>query len=59
MILGEFDGPEPVDPHAPRSMVFDKPFLVAIREKDAEVPFLLAWIGNADLMEKQSGAPAK
>lgn len=36
----------------PRRFEFDKPFLLALREKDAEVPYFLAWIGNAELMER-------
>lgn len=35
----------------PRHLVFNRPFLMILREKKASVPYFLAWIGNVDLME--------
>jgi len=53
MMVGE-NGHGPsldIKPLKPRRLVFNKPFLLALRERGAEVPYFLAWIGNADLME--------
>jgi len=52
MVIGDFgeDDP-PFDPLKPRELIFDGPFLLALKEKPASVPYFLAWIGNADLME--------
>jgi hypothetical protein len=36
----------------PRALNFDRPFLIIMKEKDADDPYLLLWIANADLMEK-------
>ena len=35
-----------------RRFVFDRPFLVAIKEPDSTAPFLIAWIGNSALMTR-------
>lgn len=51
MIIGDFGDDPPVNPRAPRRLIFDGPFLIAMKQKSAEVPYFLAWIGNADLME--------
>lgn len=52
MVVGENgDGAMHVSSVEPRRLIFDGPFLLALREKDATVPYFLAWIGNADLME--------
>ncbi len=52
MIVGENgDGALHIDPLEPRHLVFDGPFLLALKEKSATVPYFLAWIGNVDLME--------
>ncbi len=52
MIVGENGHSEPrknrIDP---RKLVFDKSFLLVLRQRNAESPYFLAWIGNADLME--------
>ncbi len=53
MIVGE-NGHGPsldIDPEKPRHLVFDRPFMLALRENKSEAPYFLAWIGNADLME--------
>lgn len=52
MVVGENgDGALHIDPLQPRRLIFDRPFLIAIKEKNATVPYFLAWIGNTDLME--------
>ncbi|MDB5342732.1 MAG: hypothetical protein JWP89_1109 [Schlesneria sp.] len=52
MIVGENgNGALHIDPLEPRHFVFDGPFLLALKEKSATVPYFLAWIGNTDLME--------
>lgn len=34
----------------PRRFVFDRPFFLALRHKDAEQPFFAVWIDNAELL---------
>jgi len=52
MVVGDNgDGALHIDTLLPRRLVFDRPFLLALKEKKATVPYFLAWIGNADLME--------
>ena len=36
----------------PDVFVFDRPFLVALQQKDAKEPYFLAWIANPDLMPR-------
>jgi hypothetical protein len=31
--------------------VLDKPFLLYLKEKDADEPYIVIWIANAELME--------
>ncbi|MFN0053116.1 MAG: DUF1559 domain-containing protein [Planctomycetales bacterium] len=38
----------------PRRLIFDRPFLLALKEKKATRPYFLAWIGNAELLEAAS-----
>lgn len=41
-------------PHEkPRHFVFDGPFLICLRQKDAKYPYLALWVGNAELLVKQ------
>lgn len=47
-LLGEFG--ESPDPPAIRKFVFDRPFLVLLRERQADSPYLALWIENAELM---------
>jgi hypothetical protein len=52
-IIGEF-GDEAAPPvPLPRHFVFDQPFLLALKEHDATQPYLLMWIANAELMERE------
>lgn len=37
----------------PKRMVFDKPFLLIIKRKDATNPYFGLWVGNAELMVKE------
>ena len=32
-------------------LIFDKPFLLYIKKKDAPLPYLAIWIGNTELLE--------
>ncbi|MDX1967184.1 MAG: DUF1559 domain-containing protein [Planctomycetaceae bacterium] len=50
LIIVDF-GDDPADAFQPRQFRCDRPFLLALRERDAETPYLLAWIGNDDLMQ--------
>lgn len=57
MVVGDNgDGALHVSSVEPRRLIFDGPFLLALKEKDATVPYFLAWIGNADLMEHATPA---
>lgn len=57
MIVGEFGDTEMPGPPPPkpRRFVFDRPFLIVLREGQANEPYLIGWIGNADLMEREDG----
>jgi hypothetical protein len=37
-------------PESPEEFLLDRPFLIALRERDATDPYLLLWIQNTDLM---------
>jgi hypothetical protein len=53
------DGYDP-PPKVPRKFVFDRPFFLALLERDAEEPYFLAWIAHAELMiphEEQASVP--
>ena len=53
--IASFEDEEPIyDPNRIRNLVFDEPFFVAFIEPNAEEPYFMAWIGNADLMEQSS-----
>ena len=41
-----------------RNLVFDKPFLVLLKRREAENPYFAMWVGNADLMILPGGAKA-
>ena len=50
--VSEFGGfSEPPPPPKPRHFVFDKPFLIALRESQADEPYFVAWIASPALME--------
>lgn len=36
----------------PRTFIFDKPFLICLREKEATYPYLAVWIENSELLVK-------
>ena len=36
----------------PRKFIFDKPFLVCLKEKNKKFPYLVFWIGNEELLLK-------
>jgi len=38
-------------PEQPRHFVFDKPFLIYLKESSATAPYFAAWIGSAELLE--------
>jgi hypothetical protein len=37
----------------PRRLVFDRPFLIYLKQKGAEYPYLAVWVGNSELLMKQ------
>jgi hypothetical protein len=37
----------------PRRFVFDKPFLISLKQKDASYPYFAMWVGNTELMVKK------
>ena len=46
--------PAPADapPPQPKSLLFDRPFLLCLKKKSAEYPYFMMWVDNAELMEK-------
>jgi hypothetical protein len=38
---------------APRDFTFDRPFLIALKQRDVDDPFFLMWVANAELMRKR------
>ena len=53
-VLGDFGdepGPPPPPPPPIRRFIFDKPFLVLLRESQATEPYFALWVANAELME--------
>ena len=56
-VIGEFgDEPPPFDPTKPRQFVFDQPFFIALREKDASEPYFLAWIAHPEVMLRSTSS---
>jgi len=37
----------------PRAFVFDEPFLIYMKKRDAENPFFVMWVDNAELLKKR------
>ncbi|SHJ95294.1 Serpin (serine protease inhibitor) [Clostridium cavendishii DSM 21758] len=37
----------------PKNLIFDKPFLLYMKEKDKNRPYFVTWINNTDIMKKQ------
>jgi hypothetical protein len=53
MQLGaDWNGHPPLPP-PPRMFVFDRPFLLYMKEPSAEQPYLVIWVANAELMERR------
>lgn len=42
-------GPSPVPPK-PREFIFDRPFMLAVHQRDSEVPYLVLWVANEELL---------
>ena len=38
---------------APRHFEFNRPFLVYVQKRDAEHPFFVMWVDNAELLARQ------
>jgi prepilin-type processing-associated H-X9-DG protein len=51
VLLGELDGHTP-PPAPPRMFVFDRPFLLYLKERTAAQPYLVIWVANAELMKR-------
>jgi hypothetical protein len=51
MVVGDDEPPGHGRLPKPRKLIFDRPFLIAVREQNAEQPYFLAWVGNAALIE--------
>jgi hypothetical protein len=41
-------------PPKPRELIFNRPFLLAMKERQAEEPYLVIWVENTELMEPRS-----
>jgi prepilin-type processing-associated H-X9-DG protein len=56
--VGSLDDPAEIErppPPKPRRFVFDRPFLIVLREGQTNEPYFIGWIGNTDLMEAEEG----
>jgi hypothetical protein len=42
-------------PDRPRKFVFDRPFLMALRQPNAQVPYFVLWVGNTELLIPAQG----
>lgn len=42
---------EPEFENVPKLLYFDKPYLIILREKNAENPYFLMWVNNSELMK--------
>jgi len=40
----------------PKKLIFDKPFLIILKEKEKEEPYFLMWIDNSELMNIKNGS---
>jgi hypothetical protein len=38
--------------HVPINMIFDKPFLIYLKEKEGKYPYFAMWVNNAELLIK-------
>ena len=38
----------------PRNFIFDKPFLVCLKQKESDPPYFVAWIENTDVLKKKA-----
>ena len=46
--------PENVEEPQPKRLVFDRPFLLVMKRKEAEHSYFVAWIVNEELMKKRN-----
>jgi hypothetical protein len=44
-------------PERPRQFIFDRPFLLALQQRNAEFPYFVLWIANAELLIPAEGQP--
>lgn len=42
-----------LEPEPPKRLVFNKPFLICLREKGAKYPYFAMWVDNAELLLKE------
>ena len=49
-IVTEGIGPE--ENEKPRYLVFNKPFLILLKEKKFDMPYFVMWVGNSELMQE-------
>jgi hypothetical protein len=45
-------------PERPRLFVFDRPFLLALQQRNAEVPYFVLWVANAELLIAAESLPS-
>ncbi|WP_224960160.1 hypothetical protein [Geomonas subterranea] len=49
-ILGRMKGEAPVGRSKPRMYIFDKPYLICLKQKAGKQPYLALWVNNPELM---------
>ncbi len=47
-----YEGVKKIMHRRPRWFVFDKPFLIYLKEKDSKYPYFAMWVGNPELLVK-------
>lgn len=49
LMVADFE-PSEYDPEKPRKLIFDRPFLIWMQERNASAPYLVAWVANSEWM---------
>jgi hypothetical protein len=49
------NGHEPPPPPKPRKFILDRPFLLYVKEPEAQEPYLVLWVASAEFMQRFDG----
>ena len=53
VLSADSNGHDTSPPPLPRNFVLDRPFLLYLKERTAEQPYLVIWVSNPELMERR------